>query len=200
MVDGNGFTSRGRLTQSAGDSRLDGAALRIVQRLRFTPARLGNRPVTAWMSLPIEFGRAAPGPSLPAEPDSLGVYEIAEVEALPVLANRAAVAEELSRVYPRELADRGIAGTVLVVMVVDVDGSTRDVRVEQSSAMEFSGAAVLVAGKMRFTPARVNGRPVPVRITLPVQFQIATSPPAGPDPLSRPPIGRERERGSGWPE
>jgi hypothetical protein len=53
---------------------------------------------------------------------------------------------------------------------------------------------------MRFTPARVSGRPVPVRVTLPVQFQLATSPTAGPDPMRPQPIGRERERGNGWPE
>ncbi len=142
VVDGNGLTSRGRLTQSAGDARLDAAALRIVQRLRFTPARLRNLPVTAWMSLPFQFGRAA-APD-PAGPDSTGAYELAGVETVPTLANRAEVVREISRAYPAALRDRGITGTVSLRFSVDTLGVPGEPIVERSSRPELASAALQV--------------------------------------------------------
>jgi protein TonB len=116
-----------------------------------------------------------------------------EVAELPELINRSAVASEIGRVYPASLRDRGITGMVHLSFVVDVEGGTRDVRVLQSSSVDFTAASVLVVGKMRFRPARIGGRPVPVRVTLPIRFELATAPPPGP-----PPIGRQPD--PSWPE
>ncbi len=201
VVDGNGVTSRGRLTQSAGDARLDAAALRIVRRLRFTPARLRNLPVTTWMSLPIQFGRAAPGPSAPAVPDSTGAYELADVETVPTLANRAEVVREISRVYPPALRDQGITGTVSLRFSVDTLGVPGEPVVERSSRPELASAALQVVRLMRFEPATVKGKKVRVWVTLPVSFQMGVPYQDNTPPSQRRPLPGQRldPWGNPWP-
>jgi periplasmic protein TonB len=43
------------VARSAGNSALDGAALRTIRESRFTPAQRGGRPVPVWVEVPIDF-------------------------------------------------------------------------------------------------------------------------------------------------
>ena len=43
------------VARSAGNSSLDGAALRTIRESRFTPAQRGGRPVPVWVEVPIDF-------------------------------------------------------------------------------------------------------------------------------------------------
>lgn len=201
VVDGNGLTSRGRVTQSAGDARLDAAALRIVQRLRFTPARLRNLPVTAWMSLPLQFGRAAAAVPDSTGPDSTGTYELAGVETVPTLANRAEVVREISRVYPAALRDQGVTGTVSLRFSVDTLGIPGEPVVDRSSRPELASAALQVVRLMRFEPATVKGKKVRVWVTLPISFQMGEPFQDNTPPSQRRPVPGQRldPWGNPWP-
>lgn len=44
-----------RIAATSGVPRLDEAALRIVDRMRFAPAMNRDRPVEVWVSIPITF-------------------------------------------------------------------------------------------------------------------------------------------------
>ncbi|MFL5385545.1 MAG: energy transducer TonB [Longimicrobiaceae bacterium] len=119
-------------------------------------------------------------------------YWSEDVEEQPELVNRAAVSGALSREYPPQLRASGQTGTVLLRFRVMEDGKAdrRTVSVEQVSHPDFADAAVRVVYAMRFRPARLNRRPVPVWVTLPVTFRLfdgpGTLPPGSPPPL--PPI------------
>ena|GEM_PF-1884396 len=205
VVDGNGLTSGGRVTRSAGDARLDAAALRIVRRLRFTPARLHNLPVTTWMSLPFQFGRgtAAGGPTVPdpAGPDSTGAYELTSVETVPTLANRAEVVREISRVYPAALRDQGITGTVSLRFSIDTLGVPGEPVVERSTRPELASAALQVVRVMRFEPATVKGKKVRVWVSLPISFQMGVPYQDNTPPSQRRPAPGQRldPWGNPWP-
>jgi periplasmic protein TonB len=55
LVTADGQPAQVEVRTSSGSARLDGAALETVQRWRFVPARQGDRPVAAWVLVPISF-------------------------------------------------------------------------------------------------------------------------------------------------
>ena len=55
LVDTAGAPESIELKSSSGSPRLDDAALAVVKRWRFVPARQGPRPVAAWVLVPITF-------------------------------------------------------------------------------------------------------------------------------------------------
>jgi protein TonB len=55
LVNAEGQPEHVELRTSSGSSRLDGSALETVRRWKFVPARQGERPIAAWVLVPILF-------------------------------------------------------------------------------------------------------------------------------------------------
>lgn len=55
LVNAKGTADKVELRRSSGSSRLDDAALDVVKRWRFVPAKQGDQPVAAWLLIPITF-------------------------------------------------------------------------------------------------------------------------------------------------
>jgi len=110
----------------------------------------------------------------PAIDDEKRGYELSAVEVQPELLNRDEVAAALSRNYPPLLRDAGVTGTVTIRMRIGRDGVVDPATIEVVSTTHeaFSDAAVRVAQRLRFRPARYKGEPVPVWVSLPVTFQL----------------------------
>ena len=164
------------------------AAVAVVNEIRFTPGRAGGRAVRAtgtstfnWQ--PRGEQAASPPKEIPAvdpnqaavrmpEPDD-GVWDISSVDVKPVLSNTGDVGRALEQNYPPMLRDEGVGGSVILRFVIGRDGrvDTRSVEISESDDDQFSEAAARVAERMRFRPARVNGRPVKVMVELPITFQ-----------------------------
>lgn len=89
-----------------------------------------------------------------------------------VLVNGDLVAHTLERTYPRELAIRGIGGTVLVRLQITAEGDVvpASVRVLWATQAEFAAPALAMAQRMRFRPARKDGRDTAVWATMPLSF------------------------------
>jgi len=76
-------------------------------------------------------------------------------------------------VYPEIAQEQGLQGRVILRFKVDVDGSVSSVSVRKSLSRECDAAAIAVFKKLpRFTPAKSNGRPVPVWFNMPVNFKL----------------------------
>ena len=74
-------------------------------------------------------------------------------------------------VYPERARKKGISGDVLLSLLIDATGSVGEVRVVESSpAGVFDEAAVSAVKRWRFQPAMYEGRPVAIRVTLPLSF------------------------------
>jgi TonB family protein len=119
-------------------------------------------------------------PARAQEAPAGGVYELAQVETMPRPTNVADMRAALEAGYPPELRASGRQGTVVVSMVVSAEGETRDVGVVSSSEPGFDSATIAAVRLLRFTPAAVAGKPVAVRLELPIQWQpapaVSTSP------------------------
>jgi protein TonB len=72
-------------------------------------------------------------------------------------------------VYPRDALDAGVSGLVILEVLIDGQGTVRSTRVLRSIPMLDQAAAEAVKG-WRFTPTLLNGAPVPVLMTVTVNF------------------------------
>jgi len=106
--------------------------------------------------------------SNPGEPDATGVYRIGD--SLP-----APKRSDLPQ-YPVDAVAAGIQGAVLTEIVIDGAGNVTDARIVRSIPM-LDEAALKAVQNWHFTPTVVNGQPVPVRMTVTVNF---TPPAASP--------------------
>ena len=65
-------------------------------------------------------------------------------------------------IYPRRALSRGVEGYVIVEFTVTKQGTTRDVRVVESTSSMFDSAAVKAAQKFKYKPRVVDGQPIEV--------------------------------------
>jgi TonB family protein len=74
--------------------------------------------------------------------------------------------------YSEEARKAKFQGTVILWMVVGLDGRPRDVRVARSVGMGLDERALEAIRTWRFEPARKNGQPVAVQINVEVNFRL----------------------------
>lgn len=183
------------------DSTVDSATITVLQAtnaafveparalarvMRFAPARLKGRPVAAWLQHQVQI-RSAPRP--PVSPDAPirfvppdeGTYELSAVEVHPRPVNIAQLRREMERRYAAALGDSGVSGALIVRFRIlengSVDPTTGVAVLSTNPAAEEPTITSLRL--LRFTPARVNGRPVKVWVELPISWD-AVAPPAAP--------------------
>lgn len=106
--------------------------------------------------------------------DTSRVYAIHEVTERPRATNAPELLQALQNGYPAEGAGR--SGQVEVAVVIGPDGTVADARVVSSTDSVFDTASVSAVRVLRFSPASVDGRPVAVRVNLPIRWEPA--PPA----------------------
>ena len=107
--------------------------------------------------------------SNPGEPDANGVYRVGGGVTAP---SRLDVAR-----YPSDASAAGIRGTVVAEIVVDPSGNVTDAKVVQSIPL-LDEAALQAVRNWHYAPTVVNGQPVPVRLTVTVNFSLPPVPPA----------------------
>lgn len=75
--------------------------------------------------------------------------------------------------YPQEAVTQGLTnGFVDVVFTVTRTGSTRDVRVVESSARVFESSAIEAAESLKYKPRLTEGKPVETPVQHRIEFQI----------------------------
>ena len=101
----------------------------------------------------------APGP--PLQRDADGVYRLGSGLPPP---RRMGVA-----VYPEDAKAAGISGAVQTEIVIDEAGRVVDAKVIRSVPL-LDEAALNAVREWQFQPAAFNGKPIPIRMTVTVQF------------------------------
>jgi hypothetical protein len=122
--------------------------------------------------------------------------QIAGVDVLPRLLNAPELSESMKRHYPVALRGKGRAGSVLVDVSIDEQGRVTDVTAlpaptvqahglkgsrpdlaslpaeaaTPASTARFGGAAMAALAAARFSPAQLDGRPVPFTLRMTVRF------------------------------
>jgi protein TonB len=73
--------------------------------------------------------------------------------------------------YPQQARKDHAPGPIVILMVIDSDGRTRDIQVQRGISSELDQAAVEAAENWRFEPATKEGKPLSVRIAIKFDFQ-----------------------------
>jgi TonB family protein len=110
-----------------------------------------------------------PAASSPGERDENGVYRVGGPVTPP---SRLDVPR-----YPADASAAGIKGAVVAEVVIDASGTVTDAKVVQSIPL-LDEAALQAVRNWRYAPSVVNGQPVPVRMTVTVNFSLPPSQPA----------------------
>ena len=79
--------------------------------------------------------------------------------------------QHVSPVYPQEAQDARVSGIVIIEATINVEGSVDTAKVLKSIPM-LDQAAVDAVKQWRFTPTVLNGAPVPVIMTVTVNFTL----------------------------
>jgi protein TonB len=76
-------------------------------------------------------------------------------------------------VYPKEASSMGIEGKVFIGFVVDQQGNLSNFTVTKGIGYGCDEAALNVVKKMpKWEAAKMNGRPVKIRISMPITFKL----------------------------
>lgn len=78
----------------------------------------------------------------------------------------------MSPLYPSTLRKDGVEGSVMVEFDVDSKGRVVNARVRGSTNRAFEEPTLRAVLQWRFEPGLVQGRPVPFRMVIPVNFKL----------------------------
>lgn len=136
------------------------------------PRDFGDGPTGDVIGPPPPDPTPPTGDTRPA-PAAEYVVDESSVEERPQL-NRDGLARTMERYYPSVLRDSRVAGRVVVEMIVDENGRVREgsARVVDASHPAFGEAALRAVERFRFRPAKMAGVPVPVRVTIPINWTV----------------------------
>jgi protein TonB len=79
--------------------------------------------------------------------------------------------KHVTPVYPAAAREAKVSGTVTLDVEIGVDGRVQDARVVQSIP-ELDEAALQAVRQWEYTPRRINGEPIPVSMTVTIQFSL----------------------------
>src|SRR5476649_2623122 len=72
--------------------------------------------------------------------------------------------------YPDELRRDGVSGIVMVKCTIDEGGNVVDPTIEKSSNGAFEKPALAALKKWKFKPAKQDGAPVAIKVSIPIKF------------------------------
>jgi protein TonB len=138
------------------------------------PPHPGSEPAGAGPRTPAPTPRPPPGGAGPLPDFRDSIFDPEVVDQLPRFLDPREARRLLVRMYPGTLRDAGITGITVVELVIDRNGEVEpgSVTVEETTHEAFRAAAVRAAQRFRFRPARLRGQPVPVRVSLPIEWTI----------------------------
>ncbi len=117
---------------------------------------------------PVENLPPPPKTGSPADRPSFIPYDIA-----PKLKNAKEIQRLLQRLYPAQLREAGVEGTVVLWIYIDKKGDVQKSQVQKSSGFSaMDKAAMSAADQMDFSPAMNRDKRTPVWIAQPITFEV----------------------------
>ena len=80
---------------------------------------------------------------------------------------------KVSPKHPIGLYEQAVEGQAIVIVTVDILGNVKNPEVKAATHKEFGIAATVAASEWVFEPARKNGVPIEIRVSLPFEFKVA---------------------------
>lgn len=123
---------------------------------------------TTFESNPVENLPPPPKTGSPADRPSFIPYDVP-----PKLKNPGEIQKLLQRLYPSQLREAGIEGTVVLWIYIDEKGVVQKTQVQKSSGYgAMDEAAMSTADKMEFSPAMNRDKRTPVWVAQAITFEV----------------------------
>ncbi|MFC5270610.1 energy transducer TonB [Adhaeribacter terreus] len=169
VVEKNGKITQVETIKSAAPS-LDAEAVRVCESMpNWEPGKLNNQTVAVKFTLPIRFQFQTKD-----QTDSTAIIE--RVEEQPEFpGGQEAMFRFLAThiKYPKEAQKERIQGRSIISFVVNQDGSLSNYKIVKRLGYGADEEALRVLQAMPlWKPGKINGKPVRVKFTLPVLFQL----------------------------
>jgi TonB family protein len=117
-------------------------------------------------------GGIGPGLGAGYGPGANGGYGNGEIYQPGNGVSRPVVVLKVDPEYSEDARKAKFSGTVLLSVIVDKDGQTRDIHVVRSLGMGLDEKAIEAVQKWRFKPGTKGGQPVNVRAQIEVNFRL----------------------------
>jgi TonB family protein len=162
------------------ESVYDAGAIAAIQKSKFTPGLLGDKPVPVLVHVRVPFFHLKPAlpvilqryalraegrDQAPGRGSGLGMIAIGVTRPKLIHSEEAEFSDEARR--------NRVEGTVLVSFTVSEQGLPTDLRVVKSIGYGLDEKALQAVSRYRFEPAMKDGKPVPVPISVEVSFRFA---------------------------
>ena len=146
------------------------SAVDAISQYRFNPAIRKGKPVPVWMTHRFVFKLPSKRATPPSGRSDVGgdkVFEFLEADVKPEITNSDAVRP----VYPVLAREAGLTGNVFLKFKINVDGAVSDVRVLRGNKV-FHEPAIEAVRQLKYRPAEIGGKPVPVWMTKRIAFAL----------------------------
>jgi len=168
IVNRDGSISNTEVVRGVHQS-LDVEAMRVIAGLpKWKPGTQRDIPVNVKYTVPVQF-------RIPAE-EKTENHVFTVVEQMPRYpGGDEALLKHISTQikYPVRAQEQGIQGRVVASMVVDTDGSIRDIEIIRSVDPDLDNEAIRVISSLpKWQPGEQRGKKVSVKYTLPIQFRL----------------------------
>jgi len=123
---------------------------------------------TTFESNPVENLPPPPKTGSPEDRPSFIPYDVP-----PKLKNPGEIQKLLQRLYPSQLREAGIEGTVVLWIYIDENGGVQKTQVQKTSGYDaMDKAAMGTADKMKFSPAKNRDKKTPVWVAQAITFEV----------------------------
>lgn len=165
-----------RLTRQQSEADALRAAATTAEALRAEEAALNARASAVRVVPPPAPRRAPERVALTGE-----VFDISRLDEKPKAVS------QTRPMYPSELRQAGVTGSVVVDFVVMADGTVRNAFALRSTEPRLEAAAVEAVSQWTFDPGRKGGNAVQTRLQIPIVFTVAKN-----DDAAKSPAGKSR--------
>lgn len=177
-------------------NELDQIALDLVHSDQFAPAVRNKEPIAVWQEIDINLQscREDPTDNEPYPKSSLTSQPIQKLTTLQVIPNvteivaPVGIATQPQKIggsvwapvplstpqarYSYEARKKKIQGECLISLIVDADGMPQNPRMVRPVGYGLDEQALIAVRRYRFRPALKNGMPVPVMMSIQVNFRL----------------------------
>jgi TonB family protein len=157
VIDANGNVIKTTILISS-DKVFDAPSKEAVKKTKFTSALVNGKPVKSEIIIPIQF-RLDGKDEKPLNEEM--PYIIGGMDAL-----------TKSVRYPDAAKAAKLEGKVIVEGVIDENGSVTETTIYKSVSPELDAEAIRALRSVKFTPGKKDGKAVPVKIFIPIEFKL----------------------------
>jgi TonB family protein len=157
VVDTRGKPTDIKVEKSLGGG-LDEQAIKAVRKWRFSPGTKNGVPVDATIHLNMAFHLEEPLPT--------DLYKVGGDVSAPK------VISQPDPFYSEAARQAKLQGVVVLKIVVDSNGKTKNIKVLRSLGGGLDEEAIEAVKRWKFVPAKKNGVPVVVMVTVEVAFHL----------------------------